>query len=365
MARSQLNPCRQSDPTRLLQRLRIPVAEWPRWRSDPACGGGDVLQALALPSDGEAAELLGRLGVDEMDMTAVLAARPDEVRHPDEWWLLDRSYRLLLRRMGRPVPDHSAWPAIEADGDAGRYLFVWAFLAALPAVRAYHASIGLTELESWVSLAALGRELRSARLAGRFGLGPTWMLPLIFSGVSFRLGRLAFDQRYPCQAADHPVLNLGDGSWNIHVPSDGGPIAPAVCTNSIQRAVEVGRALPRMAPVFCCHSWLMDPQLVSLLPPESNIVQFQARFDHFTDCRQADWDPIHYIFHREPDGPDVPMTLLDQLPQNTSLQKGIIAVLRAGGHWQTRTGWLRVQDPATYPNGASAQRGAPEKEGWI
>lgn len=364
MARSQLNPRRQSDPTRV-QRLRIAGDEWSRWRSDAVNGGGEVVPALVLPSDGDAADLLERLGVEKLDVTAILTARPDELRNPDEWWLLDRSYRLLMRQMGQPLPNHSAWPAIEVKEDVGRYLFVWAFIAVVPAVRAHHASIGLTARESWDSLAALARELWSARLAGRSGLGPTWMLPLIFSGVSFRLGRLAFDQRYPCQTTDHPVLNRGEGSWNIHVPGDGGPIAPAVCTSSIQRAIEVGRALPRMAPAFCCHSWLMDGQLVSLLPPESNIVQFQARFDHFTDRRQADWDPIHYIFHREPDGPDVPMSLLDQLPQQTRLQKGIISVLRNGGHWQTRTGWLRVQDPLAHPNGVSAERGMLEKEGWV
>lgn len=204
--------------------------------------------------------------------------------------------------------------------------------------------MGLSEDESWDSLSVLGKELRAGGTAT--GLGPTWMLPLVFSGVSFRLGRLAFDQRAPAADA-HPVLMPGEGSWNIHVPSDGGPITPMLCTASMGRAVGLSRRLSQPADVFCCHSWLMESQLLEHLSADSNIVQFQSRFDRFTDSRIADADPIHYVFGQELAEVGDHAAFLDQLPQETSLQRAIVAVLRSGNHWHTRTGWSRTARPDT------------------
>ncbi|SDR85007.1 hypothetical protein [Microlunatus soli] len=105
--------------------------------------------------------------------------------------------------------------------------------------------------------------------------------------------------------------------------------------------------LSERAAAFCCHSWLMDPQLIDLLPADSNIVRFQARFDHFTDSRIDDADPIRHVFRRAVGGAQVSSGFLDQLPQDTSLQRGIVSVLGSGRHWYVRTGWFRVSDPST------------------
>lgn len=350
MKHQELNGWRSLDLSVIQDRLQLPSSEMQRWQQLPDGEDWDEAGSVMLPSNEAAADLLIRLSVDDADVAGLLATRPDEHRDPELWWLLDRSSRLLMGQMGRPGPDYRPWPAIEAAGPVGDFLYVWAFLAALPAVRAYHASVGLSDDESWDSLAVLGKDVRAACAGTRTGLGPTWMLPLVFSGVSFRLGRLAFDQRYPQGTGEHPVLRPGEGSWNIHVPSGAGPITPAACTASMGRALELSRRLPAMAAVFCCHSWLMDPQLVDLLPPDSNIVGFQSRFDHFTDCRVADSDPIHYIFRRRFNGAGELDVLLDQLPQDTTLQRAIVAALRSGGHWHTRTGWLRVPHPPAIGN---------------
>lgn len=296
-----------------------------------------------LPSDADAAQLLINVGVPRSDVSFVLGTRPDPEHDHDAWRLLDRSYRLLTTNMGRPLVGHRGWPAIRDAGVVGAFAYVWAFLTVLPIVRAHHAAMGLTDVESWDSLAALGREVRSGSSGERSGLGATWGLPLVFSGTSFRLGRLAFDRRPPCEPGDsNAALKPGEASWNIHVPSGGGPIPPAAVTASMDRALE----LSDRAAAFCCHSWLMDPQLVDLLPPDSNIVRFQARFDYFTDSRVADGDLIQHVFRRTVDGAGISAGFLDQLPQDTTLQRGIVSVLRSGRHWHIRTGWFRVSDPS-------------------
>lgn len=345
MKQQELNGWRSLESSRIGERLHLPSSEVQRWRQLAGVERGHGTGSVQLPPDDAAADLLIRLGVDAADVAGLLATRPDERRDPELWWLLDRSSRLLIDQMGRPSSDYRAWPAIEGVGPVGDFLYVWAFLAVLPDVRAYHTSLGLSDDESWDSLGVLGRELRAPRAGTRAGLGPTWMLPLVYGGVSFRLGRLAFDQRYQQRVGEHPVLMPGEGSWNIHIPSGAGPITPDTCTASMDRARELSRRLPQMAAAFCCHSWLMDPQLADFLPPDSNIVQFQSRFEHFSDDQIADRDPIHYIFGSQFDDVGELAILLDELPQDTTLQRAIVSVLRSGGHWHTRTGWLRVPNP--------------------
>ena len=44
---------------------------------------------------------------------------------------------------------------------------------------------------------------------------------------------------------------------------------------------------------------------------------------------------MRFVFHRIAPG-------IDELPQRTTLERAIVAHLRAGKHWRNRTGWLRI-----------------------
>lgn len=87
----------------------------------------------------------------------------------------------------------------------------------------------------------------------------------------------------------------------------------------------------------------MDQQLADYLPESSNIIRFQRRFTWFTDRERADWAPIEHLFRRRFDGPDVPPAMLDELPQDTTLQRAIVTHLRNGGHWFNQTGFFRIE----------------------
>lgn len=282
---------------------------------------------MLLPSNEVAEGLCVRLAVERVDQESVLAARPDPELHPQLWRALSRSCQQLLAQLGRRLPGDPAWaPLPDSTGPVGRHLFVWAFLAVVPQVREYHATIGLSDDESWDSLSALGEELASSRrLTGRAGLDATWGLPLVFSGVGFRLGRLAFERDV-------------SGYLNTHIPSSADPLTDAACDASFLRAAEVAAQFPEQVVGFACHSWLMDTQLAQYLPASSNIIRFQRRFTSFTDRTPADWAPLEHVFHRRYDGPAVPAALLDELPQRTTLERAIVAHLRQGGHWYNQTG---------------------------
>jgi hypothetical protein len=298
-----------------------------------------------LPSNQDAAELMERLGVEPVDQATTLAARPDPAAHPELWWVLDRTYHDLLAGMGIP-PAGLGWPALPSQtGPVGRHLYVWVCLAILPHVRAYHADHDVSDEVSWVSLAGLGQELTNARLlSGHAGLDASWGLPRTFAGVSYRLGRLTFDRQRPWpHGMEHPLLAPGQSGLNTHIPADGRLDPDAADDSFAQARTFFPSRFPEQVAGFGCHSWLMDDQLAAYLPSTSNILRFQRRFEYFNDQEQADWAVLGNLFHRRYDGPHVPAGLLDELPQETTLQRAIVAHLRAGGHWYNRTGWFPIE----------------------
>ena len=284
---------------------------------------------LVLPDDRAAAESLERLGVEPADRDATLAARPDPA-------ILQPMYDEMLDTMGEP-PAWGGWPA-----NSDRHLYVWLCLAVLPHVRDYHAACGVPDDISWASLAHLGEELGTARLiTGISGLDAAWELPRVFRGTGYRLGRLAFERGRPEPDDTHPLLRRGECRLNTHVPGDSGPLDAFSVDDALARAREFfPRHFPEKVGGFSCHSWLLDDQLAAYLPARSNILAFQRRFGIFNDVERADWAPIEHVFHRRFDGPDVPAALLEEVPQETVLQRAIVTHLRNGGHWYNRTGWL-------------------------
>ena len=195
---------------------------------------------------------------------------------------------------------------------------VQSFLARIPEARRLHADLGLTDEESWRTLRDLPRHARLDRiLHGEPGLRKEWWVELAFSGKICELGRLQFEPR--------------DGYLAIHIPEEGGPLAPAAVDASLARAREL---FPHSAEARCT-SWLLDPQLPELLPAGSNIVAFQPRFEPTGESRPGDADVLEFVFHTlEPD--------LDRLPRATKLERLLGDHLRGGGHLRTDTGTLAL-----------------------
>lgn len=71
-----------------------------------------------------------------------------------------------------------------------------------------------------------------------------------------------------------------------------------------------------------CHSWLLSPNLRFVLPEDSKIIKFQKLF---TILRvDEDNEFMLWIFKN-------PNLTIDQLPENTLLQKNLKAYLKRGG----------------------------------
>jgi len=272
---------------------------------------------------------LSRLGISPLDRAEMLAGRPS----PGDP-LVERLRRELLDDMGQGR-DGLWW-----SEDGPPYLYAWALLSTVDDVLVYHRSRGIPEDVTWATLADLGQQLRiGRRRLGHGGLTSPGWLSLHFRADLYQLGRLQWQRTlipldrlrtvWPWASEALPALS-------VHIPAIG-PLDPAACDESFARATAFfAKHFPEVEyRQAICHSWLLDEQLCEYLPADSNIVRFQRRFEPVPpDPANAadDAQVIELVFDRRPDS-------LDALPQETALQRAIVAHLRAGRHWYFRTGW--------------------------
>lgn len=319
--------------------LTAGVLEWLRARPVPTAS-----PSLALPDNDTVCSHLSALAVEADAWPEILATRPDPTANPDLWWALERIYHDLAGNLGNGA-GFAGWPNLPVDGTAPvRHLYIWAFLAAVPVVRQYHAEHGIPDEISRASLSTVGQAVTASRaMFGASGLlFALWVQPLAFRGVHYRIGRLAYD----LGGTRGPQPDGVDVA--VHIAS-GQPLEPHACDRSFEQALAFFRRHFPERPVrrFTCHSWLLDDQLADYLSESSNIVRFQRRFQllPFDEGRdeRADNVILEYVFERLHTDPRIPDEMLDDLPQTTSLQRAFVTHLRAGRHWRSRTGWF----PAT------------------
>ena len=302
-------------------RLGVPVEE-----VDRVHRLGSDRPSAPLPAKADAPAILERLAVRPADAAEIMAGWPDAdsaLWTPELRWLLDRSIALVRADLGGYgwLPPGPELP--RERGLAWRHLYVYAYLALVDAVRGYHRDHGIAEAVSWASLADLGRNLDVDRRMNREGwpVMQSW-LTLHARGAVYELGRLQHQR--------------GSTAIDLHVP-DSGPLTPKAVTASLEEArgfFEQHFPDERYA-AFACGSWLLDPQLLEYLPEDSNIIQFQRRFElepyqepEGLDC---DVEVLRFAFRSL-------TTPLDQLPRRTALQRAIVDHLKAGRHWYWRRG---------------------------
>jgi GNAT-like C-terminal domain/N-acyltransferase N-terminal domain len=227
------------------------------------------------------------------------------------------------------------WPQLP-----GTLVYVYALLAVLARVREWHKARGIPDDVSWATLADLGRQMRiHRRIHGRAGLEEGDWLSHHFRGALYELGRLQFNRGQTeksaarLAAAGAPVQR-GDWVLDVHIPASG-PLTPEACDASFAAArVFFARYFPEEPyRIATCRSWLLDDGLAEYLAPDSNIVRFQRRFRLAAGGPKVDADVCRFVFHRT-------VVSLDDVPQETTLERAIVTRLRAGGHWHERTGWL-------------------------
>lgn len=132
-------------------------------------------------------------------------------------------------------------------------------------------------------------------LKGELYLGQLDWLKNHLSGTLFKLGRLQFNMGFSEHTIPAKNILKGDPVLEVHIPEDG-PLTVDAVNASFAMA---GEFFPEFFPDFSyeymtCHSWLLDPTLKELLKPESNILQFQGRFEPAQ--KEESYIMLRYIF---------------------------------------------------------------------
>ncbi|GAA2364451.1 hypothetical protein Cme02nite_33050 [Catellatospora methionotrophica] len=306
-------------------RLGVPVTDVARVHQL----AGD-LPSAPLPAKADAPALLDRLGVRPDDAAEIMAGWPDPgspLWTPELRWLLDRSIALVRADLGGTgwLPPGPELP--REQGLAWRHLYVYAYLALVDVVTAYHREHGVAGDVTWATLADLGRNLAiDRRMSGEgWPVMQAW-LTLHARGGLYQLGRLQHHR--------------GDTAISLHIP-ESGPLTP----EAIDASLDEARAFfPRHFPdeaytAFSCGSWLLDPQLREYLPEDSNIIRFQRRFElepyEEPQGIDADVEVLRFVFRSL-------TTPLDRLPRDTVLRRAAIDHLAAGRHWRWQRGHFPI-----------------------
>lgn len=216
-------------------------------------------------------------------------------------------------------------------GDWSRIRYAAAFFAA-PKIPEHFAAYGFPEsvmLETMTDLPVwLRNEMRNRGFYGLCVMAWPWQVALYQAKVT-RHGRLECNTEYVYRrealldAAGNVLLEPGDPVINLHIPEDG-PMRIGDCLDSMRRMEKFFSAYRPDFPWrgFLCESWLLDRQLRSMLPENSNIVRFQDLGTHYL-IHETD-EPLFRIFGTsDPDAVNAP----------TSLQRNAAQFLRDGGRF--------------------------------
>lgn len=153
----------------------------------------------------------------------------------------------------------------------------------------------------------------AVKKTGRLYFDRGWWTYRQLSMVLFRVGQLEYELS-------------GDGkSISVHIPSDA-YIAPAEVDASIAQA---RKFLKEVFPAYAecpmtCDSWLLSPELAKVLPEDSRILAFQRRF-RIQEFHPDAMDCLEWLFSAAENAP------LEQLPEETSLQRKVKHILLSGG----------------------------------
>jgi hypothetical protein len=278
---------------------------------------------------------------------------PSPERDPESWWLLERSYNMLIRSLaGRE--NQLDWEPIPDLPEALRLFPVHVILVSVDKIRQRQQEFGVPDDISWGTLSWLGKAMSAYRTKhGTAGVSLTGWDWLRFSAWLYQVGRLEVT---PYWLLTHPILagplfwydeetaagfgprhKKGSAALSLHIPAVD-PLTPEACTQSLRRMQTAFNKIQPCGPpqIATCTSWMLDDQLAEYLPADSNILAFQRRFTLVPGARDNDDWILRSVFGAERSNE------LDGLPQHTTLERAVVDHLRQGHHWRMRTGWLRL-----------------------
>lgn len=137
-----------------------------------------------------------------------------------------------------------------------------------------------------------------------------------YEGKRILRGGSSFENAKLSKAEYNLVVKPGDYVLNIHIPH-GAKVGVDFYKQDFEKAETFfNKYYPEMEiKVFACCSWLMDPELFTILKPESNILSFQSLFNCYPTESEGK-EVFSFVFKEEP-------TDYSLLPEDTSLMRAL------------------------------------------
>lgn len=171
---------------------------------------------------------------------------------------------------------------------------------------------------------------------GVWGTDIAWWLIDFLKLKLFSIGRLQFKRRKLRKA----IGGYAEGSYyiDVHIPG-GAPLTPALCAASYAEAAAFFRMRYGMEYIlFGCHSWLLSPELLTILPENSNILAFARDYTILETRTDPTSSAVSFIFNV----PALPADI-NTLPEDTSLRKALKMHLKAGNSINTAFGVMHYK----------------------
>ncbi|MDO4298225.1 MAG: acyltransferase domain-containing protein [Lachnospiraceae bacterium] len=159
---------------------------------------------------------------------------------------------------------------------------------------------------------------------GRYGFDRSFWTPRQIASRLFRIGELEYEM----------TVEEGKKVISIHIPSDAVLVREKLHDSYLcAKNFFAGKFPDYGSAEMVCESWLLAPELKYVLPEQSRILEFQKEF-RLTEVAYGDNEYLEWIFKRR----DIP---LEQLPENTSLQRNLKKYLISGGKVGIGFGYLK------------------------
>lgn len=112
------------------------------------------------------------------------------------------------------------------------------------------------------------------------------------------------------------ILQPGDTCLSVHIP-DTGDFSPSSCENSYRRAAAIFREhFPELEIKAChCHSWMMAPELDTILNSNSRILSFSSKYLRYPIPTLGE-DVLNFVFLLK-------YKTYEDLAEDTSLQRAL------------------------------------------
>lgn len=258
-------------------------------------------------------------------------------------------YNAFFVRLLAPDTAKDVNPALlEAAGKDGWPIVILAHLAAaLHNEQAVYAPLGISHDIFIDTMKCFPRFVNEHRESfGVYGFDRSFWTWRQVCGLLFRLGTLEFEMTSlsdtgikritPCPADDPNATIL-----SVHIPSDAALTREALDASYRMAGPFFARHFPGFHyALIGCSSWMLAPRLTALLPEGSGILRFQSDYDiRFEDA--MDDGAVQWVFKRKYED-------LSALPEDTSLQRGLKALMLDGGHPGSGAGVLTwAENPYT------------------